>query len=381
MNKSGVVGCLLWLSLLIGGEVFAQSQAIDVSTAPWETKGEVVKDRIVLGRSALQIRTGVARLPNVSLQDGTIEFDMAVTGHRSFAYILFRTAGEGEHEEIYFRPHKSALPDAIQYSPVYKGASNWQLYHGPGYTGAVEIPPNSWVPVRLVLQGSRGALFVGDMAKPQLLIPLERKPQAGGIAFRAFLPQGKPEGVFPAGFSNLRVSPGVVNYDFSKTEVKEPSGPVGTIREWTVSAPFEAGKLPVEKVDAKNAGTWKTFATEPSGLLLLWKHLAAPDPIKTPAIYARVVVHADKEGLKAFNFGFSDTVTVFLNGRPLWSGDAGYSFDAPRREGLIGLDQGTAYLPLKAGDNELVLAVSETFGGWGLMGQFPNQEGISVAAR
>ncbi len=381
MNKSGLIWSLFCLSFLGAGQLSAQSKSIDVATAPWETDGEVVTNQRVLGRPALQIRTGVARLPDMTLEDGTIEFDMAVSGDRSFAYIFFRTDGDGEHEEIYFRPHKSSLPDAIQYTPVYNRVSNWQLYHGRGYTSAVEMPPNTWIPVRLVMQGPRAALFVGDLAKPQLLIPLAREPRAGGIAFRAFLPQGKPEGVYPASFSNLRISPGVVDYDFSKVEIKAPTAPAGSIREFAVSAPFEAGTLPIDKIVEKNVANLKTFSTEGSGLLLLDKHIAPPDSIKTPAIVARVVVRADKEGLKALNFGFSDTVTIFLNGRPLFSGDASYSFDRPRREGLIGLDQGTVYLPLKSGDNELVFAVSETFGGWGLMARFPNQEGVSVTAR
>jgi hypothetical protein len=36
------------------------------------------------------------------------------------------------------------------------------------------------------------------------------------------------------------------------------------------------------------------------------------------------------------------------------------------------------YLPLKKGKNELWLAVSENFGGWGLKGKFENMEGIQL---
>ena len=54
-----------------------------------------------------------------------------------------------------------------------------------------------------------------------------------------------------------------------------------------------------------------------------------------------------------------DEVTVFLNGAPLFTADDSYLFDLPRREGLIGLDQATVYLPLRRGDNELVLYLVE----------------------
>jgi hypothetical protein len=76
--------------------------------------------------------------------------------------------------------------------------------------------------------------------------------------------------------------------------------------------------------------------------------------------------------------GFSDRVTVFLDGRPLYAGEASYSFDNPRREGLIEFGQARLWLPLKAGDNDLQLLVSDSFGGWGLMGRFPDGSGLEV---
>lgn len=81
----------------------------------------------------------------------------------------------------------------MQYAPVYQGASAWQLYHGPGGTAAVELEAGKWIHLRLVLQGSKAAVFVGDMEKPALVIPeLGRTPQAGYIALRGFLPAGVP---------------------------------------------------------------------------------------------------------------------------------------------------------------------------------------------
>jgi hypothetical protein len=44
------------------------------------------------------------------------------------------------------------------------------------------------------------------------------------------------------------------------------------------------------------------------------------------------------------------------------------------------LDNDALYLPLRAGENELVIAVTEAFGGWGLAGRFEDLEGIVVEA-
>jgi hypothetical protein len=94
-----------------------------------------------------------------------------------------------------------------------------------------------------------------------------------------------------------------------------------------------------------------------------------------------VTVRAAEAGRRRIDLGYSDQVTVFLNGRPLYQGDASYSFDTPRREGLIGYDQASLFLPLEKGDNELAVVVSDSFGGWGLMGRFADPSGLAVVAR
>ena len=82
--------------------------------------------------------------------------------------------------------------------------------------------------------------------------------------------------------------------------------------------------------------------------------------------------------VKRLNLGYSDDALVALNGAPIVYLDDSYRFNLPRRQGLIGLEQAAVYLPLVRGDNELVVAISDVFGGWAVMGQFPNQEGIEV---
>ena len=47
----------------------------------------------------------------------------------------------------------------------------------------------------------------------------------------------------------------------------------------------------------------------------------------------------------------------------------------------IGYDQARLYLPLQAGDNELVVVVADGFGGMGLMARFPDATGLEIDAR
>jgi hypothetical protein len=113
-------------------------------------------------------------------------------------------------------------------------------------------------------------------------------------------------------------------------------------------------------------------------LVQLDRYIRVPADRKVSAALARVRVRAAHAGVYAFDLGFSDIAVVFLNGRPVFRGDGSYSFDRPRREGLIGFDNARLFLPLTAGDNDLAVLVSDTFGGWGLMGRFTNPDGLTI---
>jgi hypothetical protein len=121
--------------------------------------------------------------------------------------------------------------------------------------------------------------------------------------------------------------------------------------------------------------------TRADGLLELHRHVAMPANSRAAAAVARIHLRAAQAGPRALDLGFSDRAAVFLNGRPVFEGEASYSFDKPRREGLIGYDQARLWLPLQAGDNELAVVVSDSFGGWGLMGRFADPAGLEVEAR
>ncbi len=350
--------------------------------AGWELKGAARVERLD-GRDTLAVETGFAYRRDVSLQDGTLDFDVQLTRRRSFVYVMFRMQDDREFEEIYLRPHKSGLADSLQYAPVWQGHSAWQLHHGPGGTAAVEIEPGLVTHVRLVLQGRRAALFVGDMQEPALLVPrLAREPRAGYVALRGFLPEGVP-GTGPiARYSNVEIRPGHVPFAFGP-EVVAPAGPAGVVRTWAVSRAFAPPALEAAPglPDAATAGEFRPLATESFGLLELHRHVPLAEGKRAAAAVARVRVHAAQAGMRVFDLGFSDMATVFLDGRPLARLDQRYSYDAPRREGLIGYDQARLYLPLEQGENELAILVADSFGGWGLMGRFLDPAGLRLEAR
>jgi hypothetical protein len=352
-------------ALLVAVPLVAQAAPLSLDTG-WELTGEGARVETWRGAPALRMRNGGALRRDVSLQDGTIEFDLQVTGQRSFVYLRFRLAGEEEAEELYFRPHKSSLPDAIQYTPMWRGESNWQLYHGPWGTAPVTFLRDEWMHVRVVLQGRRAAVFLGAGDRPAMVVPLARDPVAGPIGFHTSTPPADASGGEPvAAVANVVVRPGVVSYRF---EPEPDAGlPAGLVRRWQLSPPFPVDSVPLERLpDALLAGRerWPTFEVEPHGVLVIGRHLRRP--ADGAGTVARLVVRAERAGIRRLDLGFSDYVTVFVGGRPVFAADAHYSYDRPRQEGLIGLHQATIWLPVAKGDNEVLLAVSDGFGGWGL---------------
>jgi hypothetical protein len=209
----------------------AQAQSLPLTDGRWELKGASATLERHDGRDALAVENGFAYRRDVRLQDGSVDFDVQVT-----------------------RPHKSSLPDAIQYAPVYQGASAWQLYHGPGATAAVTFEPGAWTHVRLVLQGEKAAVFVGDLVKPALVIPRLARPAAPGyLALRAFAPRGSGSGPV-ARFANVSIQPGASPFDFSSGKSDEAADQAaasvpaaglrhpGSVRAWSVSRAFAVPK-------------------------------------------------------------------------------------------------------------------------------------------
>lgn len=320
-----------------------------------------------LGRRALRFDEGVsnALVDGVRLLDGVIEADVAVTRQRSFHGLVWRAAGL-DFESFFVRPHQVGNPDSIQYTPNPNGISSWQLYHGSGFWSPVTFPIDSWFTIRIAFAGARADIFVGDLATPVLAIgELKLPPQAGGIGIQV----GGP-GLHLARLACLTKRPTLVG-----VPDPEPPQPPGVISSWDVSDPFPEGalagslELPKEVMAAR---TWTSLGVERSGLA----NLGRINPLggdRNTAL-ARASIEAEEAAVRPLELGFSDRATLFLNGRALFHGDESYRNRDYRFLGSIGWWD-TVYLPLDAGRNELVVAVSEDFGGWGLQARFADLAG------
>lgn len=369
--------CLLQVALLAATPAPAGAAPRELPfSGGWELKGDAAVGSQD-GREALAIGTGWAYRRDLQLRDGTLELDLKVTGRRSFVYVTFRMESDREYEEIYLRPHKSGLPDAVQYAPVRQGKSAWQLHHGPGGTAAVPLDPGKWTRLRLVLRGRTAALYLGGMARPAFVARLDREPRAGYLALRALAPDGAKGPV--AWFSSVRTAPHAESLAKDLVPLS-PVDPPGVVKTWAVSDVLPAPGDPALGPPPAAQG-YRPVPAEPGGMVSLLRHVQVPPEAKSWTTSARLHVRAETAGLRRLDLGWSDTATVYLNGRPLFRADAAYSLDQPRQEGLVHLGQASVFLPLEAGDNELVVVVTDDFGGWAVMGRFPDDRGLQLEAR
>ena len=161
--------------------------------------------------------------------------------------------------------------------------------------------------------------------------------------------------------------------------------PPGTLTKWSLSPTFDALERDLERplADAENAVIkWKDVEAESPGLVTLYRYFEAPHPRVAFAnyfskrldpqpgmkvVYARTTIESDREQVRKLNIGYSDDVSVFLNGKILFRGRSAQNFRDPGFLGIVDAENDAVYLPLKKGKNELMLAVSELGGGWGFI--------------
>ncbi|HEV7475548.1 MAG TPA: hypothetical protein VGN90_15950 [Pyrinomonadaceae bacterium] len=340
----------------------------------WQLEGQA-KPAEYQGRKCLLLDGGAAILKDLEMRDGVIDVDVATAASRGFFGIQFRLDKEGANGEwVYLRPHKSGYPDALQYTPVLNTGANWQIYNGTGFTGAVDIPKDVWFHLRLEVVGAQARLYVKDMDKPVLVMnDLKSGVQKGLVALHVL--------IGATYFSNfeLRTTPDAA------WERHLPPMPPSTITKWSISPSYDALardlELPLTPAES-DAIHWQEVEAEPPGFVVLYRYREAPHLRVSFAndfskrlepqpgmkvVYARTKIDSDREQVKKLYLGYSDDVSVFLNGKILFRGRSAQNFRDPGFLGIVNPENDTVYLPLKRGSNELVLAVSELGGGWGFI--------------
>ncbi|KYG82794.1 hypothetical protein AWN68_13475 [Roseivirga echinicomitans] len=337
----------------------------------WEVTGKSHVFERFEGKESLSPFQSQVRLKNFEFFTGILEYDIYITPDRGFPGIDFRIQDAVNYEEFYVRPHQSGNPDANQYTPIFNGFAGWQLYYGQGFAQAVEYKMNAWSHIKLVIAERAAEVYINDMSTPLYYIPeLKRVPKSGGLGF---------SGSGPSAFriADLKVTKQSNPVLKSKAIAVEPLEK-GVISSWSVSTTFEEATLekPVDlSADMKKGLKWNKVDAESRGYANLARVAIANGQNNT--VFAKVTIESDKDQIKKLSYGFSDRVRVYLNDQLLVGGHDEFTSRDYRFLGTMGYYD-DVYLRLKKGDNELWMAVSENFGGWGIMGRFDNIDGIKI---
>ncbi len=354
---------ILFISTLLAtASVVAQKKGkhIPMRTENWEFKAGTAEFIEYKSRPSLKVVTSSDRviLRGLNFVNGTIEYDIEILDP-SFASVYFRWQDALENECFYFRTGAAGNPfavDAIQYAPHVKGINLWDVLHH--YQSNADFKTGMWNHVKIIVSGRQMRVFVNDMEHPSLEIPkLEGNTLEGLLAFDG-----------QAIISNLEVKANEVEGLLPEPGIDPITNDPRYFRKWQVSKPIATAKnidFDMEyypKEDTK----WEEIMAERRGLINLTRKFGSIDGRRI--VWLKTTINSAKEQERLLHLGFSDEVWVFINNRPLYV-DKNY-FGTPLMKfpnGRCTIENSSFDIPLKEGQNELLIGVANNFYGWGIV--------------
>jgi hypothetical protein len=322
---------------------------------------------------------GAVVAKNIDFSEGIIEFDIQ-PADSNFASFYFHRQDALETECFYFRTGWAAghpeVMEGVQYTPVIKGVSCWNLM--PHYQGNASFRQDSWNHIRILIDGRLMLIYVNSGNRPTLTIPLmEGNTDHGSFAFEgqmtvAHLVLGPAQETQTIRFN--------VPAGFDPTD-NDPR----YLRHWQVTQPdtippgidFSKNLLPGKQT------VWSPVSAERRGLINLTRLFGGNLPRRYEGapprriVWLKTSLQAEREWNYRLNLGFTNEVWVFLNGKILYSDKNFYdepSMKTPRAR--VSIENCSFNLPLKAGDNELLIGVANDFFGWGIVVRLDENKGL-----
>ncbi len=327
-----------------------------------------VKFEPLLGRADAMWLRGNTHVVKTGLdfRDGTIAFDLAPLANGDFAALTFRRQSFTNHENIYLRLRRSGDFMAMQYAPRVNGSSTWQLYRD--FSVATEWPRDQWTHLRIEVKGSKMDVYVGEAKTPVLTVPRLRNGTTGGeIGFWARVNDKPME--WAAAISNLQITRS--SSPVALTTATNP--PVQFVWNWQVSDPVPADS-DIKSLPSSIA-KWTAARAEESGLVNVNRLFSVQKG--RSVVFARHIIRSDVARRVPAGIGYSDDVTVFVNGEPIYAGKNGWDSRTPLLASFVDARWESAFLPFREGDNEIVLAVADDQRfGWGFALRIDDATGL-----
>ncbi len=246
---------------------------------------------------------------------------------------------------------------AFELSGLWELASAWKLW-----PVGQKLPPHTkgtWVRLRLDIGQDVANVYVGDSPDPVATfhdLPFPR----GGLRLAAY--GGS------ALFRNLRVLE--LPKDSVRAALPDPwaafRGP-DVLRAWSVCKHMENAPAEPPNDLLADPSAWRPAPVDGRGVVHLTSHFGAKNA--SGATFARTTLRGQTAGTRRLRLTYTDAFTLWCNGKKVFEGPPRQWFHPDRaRHGYARLipDQYEVALPLKAGDNELVVrtGTTEPFG-WG----------------
>ncbi|WP_461042043.1 hypothetical protein [Spirosoma harenae] len=322
-------------------------------------------------------------LKDVNFSNGTIEYDIELTGP-GFPGINFRMDADQQNgENFYLRSFGKVTPDirtTLQYAPIVKGMSMWDLTDE--YQAGATMYESGWNHVKLVISGRQMKAYVNDMSKPALIVPeLESPEMSGAISLSGGM-----------NFANLVIKPDVTEGINPEPGYNLVAHDTRYLRNWLVSEPIllPFGKEPITGVRSTYGKTgpadlpdsttkWSPIKAESRGIVNLSRRYAHKADEARLMAWLKTSIQSDKAQDRLLNLGFSDEVWVFINGQLLYA-DKNY-FGTPQQKypsGRCTIENTSIKLPLKEGKNEIVIGLANYFYGWGIVARLDDTVGLQL---
>ncbi len=369
----------LLLPLLLSTCVRAQTTDVPLRADAWDLAGMEVAFETHQGQPAMKLNdkgadatgSNLVKVKDLVFRNGTIEYDIALQEGARFSSCYFRMQDPDNSEHVYLRAAFIGDPNnssGFQYAGVVDGVNYWDLSF-PYQTGVEMKPVGEFNRIKIVVRDRQLLAYVNDMDRPALYIPImDGEVDAGSIGF-----DGK------AWIANVSITPDATPGLHAGVGFDPVHNDVRYLRNWQVSQPVDlppgreivAADLPDQHV------TWSRVVAEHHGLVNLSRKFGQTPRGSRRMVWLRTTLTAAEAMQRQLRLGISDEVTIFLNGRYLYTGKNPYATPgmmAPR--GRASTENTEVSLALKAGENELLIGVANNFFGWGVIAQLNDSGGI-----
>ena len=366
--KTPLITFVIMLGLMM--PTLKAQEIIPLDTSHWTIQAQTYLFEHYKGKDAIYMKGGIAILKDSDFLNGTIEFDVFLTERQAFPGIRFRAFDRQNMESFFLRPHLSGKPDANQAAPVINGITAFQFYFGPSYSFPYKYKYDDWTHVKVVIKGRQAQAYLDYSESPHLSWNLVHEPKSGQIGFG-----GGGAAMHYANFKVYKNIGEIKDFKVAKREAMD-----NLVSEWQISDMFEEKLLqdPASLESLISDRSWQGKIQVEEGIaanIARQQILYNGEPGNT--VFAKITINSDVDQIKLFEFGYSDRVVAILNGEPIYRGNNKWRSRDYRYLGTIGLFD-AIYLDLKKGENTLLFAVSEDFGGWLITGRFADNTQLKI---